>query len=611
MALPTAKAGILRPDTFIYAIEGLSVPGYRKAAMNFQSVKNSLKTVSFPHLGKQAVVGSSEPALLNLTSSAFLKNMASSYAQNDAIISMHQNDKKLSFKQFDHLASVLATRLYEQGVRKGHRVAVCAGNLWQYPVLQFGLARLGAILVPMNPAFTLPQFERALKSTESNVLIIQDSLFGGRNKPRKDMSQLIDLFGATHNKKVFVLPSADSSSAQEFGDRHFDQLVEGEPSDMIEQYALEQAPDEIINMQLTSGTTSDPKISCLTHVSLINNGALIGNRMGLKPGNLMCVPVPMFHCFGLILSNMACFSTGAGVVYPSEGFSAPEALEAVKKYKCHALQGVPTMFAAELDLHNEIKEGGFENLRTGIAAGSSVPIEIMRSLDAKMGMNELTICYGMTETSPVSFMSYPDDPVEKRVSTVGTVMPHTSARIVSPNSNSLDPLPYGQPGEIVVSGYLLQKCYFKEPTKTAEAMIDLPDGTRWMRTGDEGIIDEEGFLRVTGRIKDLIIRGGENIHPLEIEEVLFEHPAVSQASIVGVPDERYGEAIAAFIILHPENKNAMSESEMTENILNFVKEKLGHFMVPKFVYYVADFPKTASGKIRKVDLKMLHNENTV
>ena len=325
----------------------------------------------------------------------------------------------------------------------------------------------------------------------------------------------------------------------------------------------------------------------------------------------------MFHCFGLVLTNLAILSQGGAVVYASETFDARSTLQAVRTEQCTGLQGVPTMFSAELELKDELKKGGHELLRKGIAAGTSIPVEMMNRLIETLNLDQLTICYGMTETSPVSFMTAPGDTLERRCETVGTVMPHTEAKVIAPNMEpgpvDLTPLPVGKKGEIIISGYLLQKGYHNSPSKTFEAMVADPANPKkvWMRTGDEGVMDEFGYLKVTGRLKDLIIRGGENIHPLEIENVLFKHPAVSQASVVGVPDPKYGEAVAAFIQLHEEYHPPRTPSgtishkpgPSVEEIQAFVETNLGHYMVPKYVWFVPDFPKTASGKIRKVDLK--------
>lgn len=594
------------------------------------------------------VIGALDPPLYDYTTGRFMHELAQKFPRHTAIVSVHQNNMRLSYAALHRVSSVLAVNIARQlGVRRGDRVAVCAGNLWEYPALQVALGKIGAVLVPLNPAFTDTQFHAALNSSGARALIIQSRLSRGARKTARDITGLIR--AATDGnilpavERVVLLDSfsepgpegseeatldVDGDQIRRFGDLLAWDDARGSPHDAPEvRHILSpetDAPfaDEIINMQFTSGTTGMPKISCLTHRNVVNNGRLIGERLNLSADqarhpsgqDFLCAPVPMFHCFGLVLTNMACLSQGAAIVYASEAFDARRTLQAVRQEQCTGLQGVPTMFAAEMELHDELEAGGHELLAKGICAGSSVPIEIMRRVISTLNLDQLTICYGMTETSPVSFMTTPADTIERRCETVGSIMPHTEARIIksaptdaAAHTLDLAPVPVGARGEIIISGYLLQKWYHDAPAQTAEAMVtDAATGKRWMRTGDEGELDAHGYLRVTGRIKDLIIRGGENIHPLEIENVLFQHPAVSQASVVGVPDAHYGEAVAAFVVLHEEfhAHHAKAKDAPTADALReFVKEKLGHYMSPKYVFYVPDFPKTASGKIRKVDLK--------
>lgn len=619
-----------------------------KSSISPETLAFSARTLELMKAGKLTsshVIGDVSQPLYENTTGRFILEQAEKYSdEKTAIVSVHQQ-KKLTYKDLHNLSSIVGINIIRKlGIKRGDRVAVCAGNLWEYPVLQMALGKIGAILVPLNPAFTDTQFHAALNSSQTKVLIIQSHLSRGPRKTSRDITGLIR--AATDGnilpsvEKVVMLDSfstppeyieeeiwVDDNQVSLFkGLLEWNYAKDGSPHDAPEvSHLLDKSLDasfanETNNMQFTSGTTAMPKISCLTHRNLVNNGAFIGQRLKLSASQSnhpsgqdhICIPVPMFHCFGLILSNMAAFSQGAAVVYASEVFDAKKALEAVRQEQCTGLSGVPTMFAAEMELHDEIDKGGHEFLRNGICAGSSVPIELMRRVINTLNLSQLTICYGMTETSPVSFMSTPDDTLERRCETVGSIMPHTEARIIKSSTDlgpsiDLSPLPTDERGEIVISGYLLQKLYHNAPEKTAEAMITDPaTGKVWMRTGDEGSIDSYGYLKVTGRIKDLIIRGGENIHPLEIENVLFQHPAVSQASVVGVPDEKYGEAVAAFIVLHEEyhsRHQKFADAPSEDVIKEWVKEKLGHYMAPKYVFYVPDFPKTASGKIRKVDLQ--------
>jgi acyl-CoA synthetase (AMP-forming)/AMP-acid ligase II len=419
--------------------------------------------------------------------------------------------------------------------------------------------------------------------------------------------------------------------------------------------------DEIINIQFTSGTTSMPKAACLTHTGILNNGYFIGLRMGLTPADIVCCPPPLFHCFGCILGYMATATHGSAILFPAEAFSPMATLLSVQEHRATALYGVATMFVAELELlaNRTVEYKGFEGLRTGIAAGSSVPSHLMEKLHKTLNLTGLTICYGMTETSPVSCMTTPDDPLEKRVDSVGRLLPHVEAKVVSVHDRS-QILPIGERGELVVSGYNVMKGYWGDKTRTEEVRVvetvhpeedehaveiehlssppastsifssnQTPREKVWMHTGDEAEMDAQGYVKITGRIKDLIIRGGENIHPLEVENVLFMMDEVSQASVVGLPDERLGECVAAFVIVHGDvrvgiddagvgnadvdspslirggaSEGSGEEKNLTkEKVRDWVRGKLSHHLVPKYVFWVNEYPKTASGKIQKFKLQ--------
>jgi acyl-CoA synthetase (AMP-forming)/AMP-acid ligase II len=388
-----------------------------------------------------------------------------------------------------------------------------------------------------------------------------------------------------------------------------------------------QHPDDIINIQFTSGTTSMPKAACLTHRSILNNGYFIGSRMGLTERDIVCCPPPLFHCFGCILGYMATATHGSSIVFPSEAFNPEATLRAVQEEGATALYGVTTMFVAELELlaNGTVPYKGFEHLRTGIAAGSSVPSTLMKKLHDTLNLTGLTICYGMTETSPVSCMTTPDDPLKKRLDSVGRLMPHVEAKVVDVHDRS-HILPIGQRGELVVSGYVVMKGYWGDKERTEEVRVVEKDKNTgeekvWMHTGDEASMDEDGYVKITGRIKDLIIRGGENIHPLEVENVLFAHASVSEVSVVGLPDEKYGECVAAFVVPHTgvvveDDISADSQGKSVDHdradghgvltraeLRTWVRERLSHHLVPKYVFWAKEYPKTASGKIQKFKLQ--------
>lgn len=390
-------------------------------------------------------------------------------------------------------------------------------------------------------------------------------------------------------------------------------------------------PNDIINIQFTSGTTSSPKAACLTHRSILNNGYFIGARQGLTPNDVVCCPPPLFHCFGCILGYMATATHGSAILFASEAFNPKAVLASIKEHHATALYGVATMFVAELELlaNGSVPYEDFEHLRTGIAAGSSVPSSLMEKLHKMLNLTGLTICYGMTETSPVSAMTTPTDPIEKRVNSVGRLLPHVEAKVVASDDRTRI-LPLGEKGELAVSGYLVMKEYWNDAERTQEVRTTEPmfdeqgrkiGSKTWMYTGDEAEMDEEGYIRITGRLKDLIIRGGENIHPLEVENVLFRHECVSEVSVVGLPDEKYGECVAAFIVPHGNVKlgeddagnggtderlrKASGKSLTRQEVKDWVKTRLSNHLVPRYVFWVKEYPKTASGKIQKFKLREL------
>lgn len=498
----------------------------------------------------------------------------------------------------------------QRGVRKGDRVAVSLGNSVEYAIATYGLFKIGAILVPLNPSFNAQQVIAALAHLEASHLIIGTETNLPRKEPRSNVPLLQQLIpdlqarkieseGVPSLQQVIIVDNSEgrvNTSLLRPTVNYNSVLSEGASTSPLSKQFLH--PDDIVNIQFTSGTTSLPKAACLTHRSILNNGKSIGDRMLLTEQDVVCCPPPLFHCFGCILGYMATATHGSAIVFPTEAFDPYATLRAVQEEKCTALYGVPTMFIAELELlqNNKVPHTGFEHLRTGIAAGSSIPAELMRKLHKILNLTELTICYGMTETSPVSAMTTTDDPLEKRIDSVGKLLPHVEAKVVSPMDRT-NILPVGQRGELAVHGYLVMKEYWDAPDRTVEVMIPDDNGKVWMYTGDEAEMDGEGYIKITGRIKDIIIKGGENIHPLEVENCIFGLEAVKEVSVVGLTDERYGEVVAAFVVKQE------GKSVTADEVRKWVREKLSHHLVPKYVFWVDNYPKTASGKIQKFKLK--------
>ncbi|KAF1964107.1 acyl-CoA synthetase/AMP-acid ligase-like protein II [Bimuria novae-zelandiae CBS 107.79] len=553
--------------------------------------------------------GPSEPPLLTQTVPQHFREIVRDFGDRNAVISHHQRTI-LTYDQLNKDSDALARGLANQGVKKGDRVAVSLGNNLENATATYALFKLGAILVPLNPAFNAPQVVSGMNHLAASHLLIGMETNLPYKAPKSNIGLLEALVpnlraGKLESEAVpslkgitLVNNSAGRIDTSEYKCTvPYESVVEdGRNGKGLEDIVLD--PNEIINIQFTSGTTSVPKAACLSHCSILNNGKSIGDRMLLTEKDVVVCPPPLFHCFGCILGYMATATHGSAIVFAAEAFHPLHTLHAVQEYKGTALYGVPTMFIAELELlaNGTVPYEGFQYLRTGIAAGSSIPAELMRKLHKTLNLTELTICYGMTETSPVSAMTTTDDPLDKRIDSVGKLIPHVAAKVVDPADRTriLGP---DERGELVVSGYLTMRGYWGDAEKTAEVLIPDDEGRMWMHTGDEASMDEEGYVKITGRIKDLIIRGGENIHPLEVENCLFANEKVKEASVVGVPDEKLGECVAAFVVRHDgENLDA-------EEVRAWVRERLSHHLVPKYVFWVDSYPKTPSGKIRKVELR--------
>lgn len=471
-------------------------------------------------------------------------------------------------------------------------MSVSLGNNTEFAIATYALFKLGAILNPLNPSFNSGQVISALKHLDSSHLIIGAETNLSRKPPKSNVPMLTEITPTIRSSRMEseAVPSlrqivvVDNSYGrinvqEELKATIPFQSIENDSEQTLQDQNLQK--EEVVNIQFTSGTTSMPKAACLSHRSILNNGIQIGDRMLLTPADVVVCPPPLFHCFGCILGYMATATHGAAIVFPTEAFDPTASLKAVQEYKGTALYGVPTMFLAELELlsNEAVKYEGFQHLRTGIAAGSSVPAELMRKLHKILNLHELTICYGMTETSPVSCMTTTDDPLQKRIDTVGRLLPHVEAKIVDANDNSKT-LGVNERGELAVAGYLVMKEYYDDEKKTNEVMIpDKNDPSKyWMMTGDEGSMDEEGYVQITGRIKDIIIRGGENIHPLEVENCILAHDNVSEVSVVGLPDDNYGEVVAAYVVKRKGTE--LSSKEVREWVREKLSGHLGMFNEP-------------------------------
>lgn len=523
------------------------------------------------------------------------------------------------FEEFERHIAALARGLVGMGVQKGDRVAVLMGNNSAYAMLQWACASIGAILVTINPAFRLQE----LISTV-NLVSVQHLFLVPRIRSSAYLTMFSEAFPALCNSSPSSIQEPALPALKNLvivdNEAEFDKTdircavdwreimiwQEGtREGNKVKKVMAELDKDDVINLQFTSGTTGLPKAVSLTHSNLLNNALSIGRCMNLTEQDIVCNVPPLFHCFGLVLGNLAAWTHGACIVYPSAVYNPPAIVDAIQSERCTALHGVPTHFTgvlAEMTKRRGSSGGkleGFERLRTGIAAGSPIPIDLMKRLIREMGLDELTVAYGMTETSPVSFQTTHKDPLEKRVETVGTVQPHVQAKIVDPEGKVV---PVGVPGEICVAGYLLQKGYWEDEEQTNKVMRTDEEGTQWMYTGDEGIMDEQGYLRVVGRIKDIIIRGGENLYPVQIENALTACEGILEAAAVSVPNAKYGEVVGAWIVRRPGNAG---DTLSREDVRDAVKASINPQNAPEWVWFVgeegveSELPKTASGKVQK------------
>ncbi len=542
--------------------------------------------------------GATHPPLIEQTLGDFFDDMVARQRDHPALVSAHQG-LRYSYRELQAESNKLASALLGLQLKPGDRVGIWSHNNAQWLLMQLATAKVGLILVNINPAYRTSELEYALNKVGCKALVTM-----ARFKTSDYISMLRELAPALNaaepgQRQIARLPQLKSivwidaeGDADEPGMLRFSTLLaSGSATDKrVPAIAATLKALDPINIQFTSGTTGFPKGATLTHRNILNNGFFIGRAMQLTPADRMCIPVPLYHCFGMVLGNLACITHGATIVYPNDGFDALTVLQTVQAEKCTALHGVPTMFIAELD-HPRFKEFDLSSLRTGIMAGSPCPTEVMKRVVEQMNLTQITIAYGMTETSPVSCQSSVSTPLAKRVSTVGLVQPHIDIKIIDPNTGAV--VARGERGEFCTRGYSVMQGYWGDAEKTAEAI----DADGWMHTGDLATMDDEGYVNIVGRIKDMVIRGGENIYPREIEEYLYRHPKVQDVQVVGLPDKKYGEELCAWIITKP--GQALTELE----IRDFCKGQIAHYKVPRHIQFVTEFPMTVTGKIQKFKIR--------
>ncbi|HET6816422.1 MAG TPA: AMP-binding protein [Mycobacteriales bacterium] len=529
-----------------------------------------MQTLSYSH-------GTSLTPLLGETIGANLERTTAAHGDRDAMVDV-TSGRRWTYTQLNADVDTLALGLLDLGVEKGDRVGIWAPNCPEWTLVQYATAKIGAILVNINPAYRTHELAYALDQSGCRLLISATEFKGSSYVDMVDSvsDSLTSLEGVTY------LGSAQWDSLFERGD--------SVPTHRLHDRAATLAFDDPINIQYTSGTTGFPKGATLSHHNILNNGYFVGELCGYTEADRVCIPVPFYHCFGMVMGNLGATTHGACMVIPAPAFEPTATLRAVQEERCTSLYGVPTMFIAELALP-DFASYDLSSLRTGIMAGSPCPVEVMKRVITDMGCKDVTICYGMTETSPVSTQTRMDDDIDRRVSTVGTVHPHVEVKVVDPATGLT--VPRGEPGEFCTRGYSVMLGYWNEPEKTADAI----DEAGWMHTGDLATMDVEGYLNIVGRIKDMVIRGGENVYPREIEEFLYSHPAIADVQVVGVPDEKYGEELCAWIRVRE------GESVTEDAVREFCRGRLAHFKVPRYVLVVDEFPMTVTGKIQKFRMR--------
>lgn len=533
--------------------------------------------------------------MLEVTVGKLLEEKANAYPEHEAVVYADRG-LRMTYRQFDEYCRLVARSLMKLGIQSGEHIAIWATNTPEWLACQFATGKMGAVLVTVNTNYRTAELEYLLKQSDSTTLLLIEQY--------RDTSYIDTIYEIAPElyecqpgqlkakrlprlKNVIVLGDKRYPGTYTWND--ILAMAQDTAEDELDQRMNSLDPHDVINMQYTSGTTGFPKGVMLSHYNIINNAYNIAQCMKLTKDDRLCIPVPFFHCFGCVLGVLACVSVGATIV-PIQEFNATQVLQTVQDEKCTALHGVPTMFIAELN-DPDFEKYDLSSLRTGIMAGSNCPIEVMKAVIEKMGAKEITIAYGQTESSPVITQTRTDDPIHLRVETVGRALPNVEVKIVEPGTNK--EVPCGVQGELCTRGYHVMKGYYNNPEATKEAI----DEEGWLRTGDLAIMDENGYCRITGRLKDMIIRGGENIYPREIEEFLYQHPKILDVQVVGVPDEKYGEEVMAWIILKP------GQTATAEEVQEFCRGKISRHKIPRYIEFTDSYPMTASGKIQKFKLR--------
>jgi fatty-acyl-CoA synthase len=549
--------------------------------------------------------GRTDTPLIEQTLGAFFDAMVERFPEREALVVVHQG-RRYTYRELQTESRRLASALLRLGLKPGDRIGIWSHNNSEWVLMQLATAMAGLVLVNINPAYRTAEVEYALNKVDCKALVVMprfktSDYLGMLRELAPEWAharagQPLESQTLPHLKHAIWI-DVEGEGADEPGFMRFTELMKtGDPQDArLAEVARLLHNGDAINIQFTSGTTGFPKGATLTHRNILNNGFFIGEAMKLTEEDRLCIPVPLYHCFGMVLGNLAVLTHGGCIVYPNDAFEPLSVLQTVQDEKCTGLHGVPTMFIAELD-HPRFAEFDLGTLRTGIMAGSPCPIEVMKRVQRDMNMAEVTIAYGMTETSPVSCQSQTDTPLDKRVSTVGLVQPHLEVKIVNPETG--ETVPIGTTGELCTKGYSVMQGYWGDEARTREAI----DAEGFMHTGDLATMDEEGYVNIVGRSKDMVIRGGENVYPREIEEFLYRHPKVQDVQVVGVPDQRFGEELCAWIIVKP--GQTLDEAEVRE----FCKGKIAHYKVPRYMKFVGEFPMTVTGKIQKFRIRELMQE---